>query len=74
MMYIISGRGEAVIGEEKFELKPDVLMVVPPKTMHLMRNDSDETMKLVAMFIPAETSQQILDRAKEAARKAGAQI
>lgn len=69
MMYIITGHGEATIGEEAFELKPDVLMVVPPKTMHDMRNYSDETMKLVAMFIPAETSSEIYERAKKAAER-----
>ena len=69
MMYIISGFGECHIGEEKFPLGPDVLMVVPPKTMHDMINHSDETMKLVAMFIPAETAMQIYGRAQKAAEK-----
>lgn len=67
MMYIITGNGECHIGDEVFPLKPDTLMVVPPETMHDMRNYSDETMKLVAMFIPAETSSQIYDRARKAA-------
>lgn len=69
MMYIITGSGECTIGEETFRLEPDVLMVVPPETMHDMRNYSDETMKLVAMFIPAETSAQIYERAQKAAEQ-----
>ena len=69
MMYIITGFGECHIGEEVFPLQPDVLMVVPPRTMHDMRNYSDETMKLVAMFIPAETAASIYERAEKAAQK-----
>jgi len=66
MMYIITGHGKCTIGDEEFGLKPDVLMIAPSRTMHDMRNYSDETMKLVAMFIPAETSSQIYERAKAA--------
>ncbi len=69
MMYIITGSGECQIGDEKFPLHPDVLMVVPPRTMHDMRNYSDESMKLVAMFIPPETSAEIYARAEKAARQ-----
>lgn len=69
MMYIITGNGECAIGAENFRLEPDVLMVVPPGTMHDMRNYSDETMKLVAMFIPAETAEQIYGRAQKAAEQ-----
>ena len=69
MMYIITGKGECHIGDEVFPLKPDTLMVVPAGTMHDIRNYSDETMKLVAMFIPAETSKEITERAKEAAKQ-----
>ncbi|MDR3532709.1 MAG: cupin domain-containing protein [Rhodopila sp.] len=68
MMYIITGYGKCTIGDEEFDLKPDVLIVAPPKTMHDMRNYCDETMKLVAMYIPAETSAQILERARKAAK------
>jgi mannose-6-phosphate isomerase-like protein (cupin superfamily) len=66
MMYIITGHGKCTIGEEEFDLKPDVLIVAPPNTMHDMRNYSDETMKLVAMYIPAETAARIYDRARHA--------
>jgi mannose-6-phosphate isomerase-like protein (cupin superfamily) len=69
MMYIITGYGECHIGKETFPLGPDVLMVVPPETMHDMINHSDETMKLVAMFIPPETAEQIYERAQKAAQK-----
>lgn len=68
MMYIITGKGECHIGDKVFPLEPDTLMVVPAGTMHDMRNYSDETMKLVAMFIPAETSKEIYERAEEAAK------
>lgn len=67
MMYIITGHGKCTIGDEEFDVKPDVLMIAPPDTMHDMHNYSDKTMKLVAMFIPAETASQIYTRAKAAA-------
>lgn len=68
MMYIITGHGKCTIGDEEFDLKPDVLIVAPPNTMHDMRNYSDETMKLVAMYIPAETASRIYTRARTAAK------
>lgn len=67
MMYIISGFGECRIGKQTFSLEPDVLMVAPPETIHDIRNYSDETMKLVAMFIPPATTVQIYERAQNAA-------
>lgn len=69
MMYIITGKGECHIGDEVFPLEPDTLMVVPPETMHDIRNYSDETMKLVSMWIPAVTSKEIYERAEEAAKQ-----
>ena len=69
MMYIITGKGECHIGDEVFPLEPDTLMVVPPETMHDIRNYSDETMKLVAMWIPPVTSKEIYERAEEAAKQ-----
>jgi len=69
MMYVITGHGECHIDKETFQLVPDVLMVVPPETMHDMINNSDETMKMVTMFIPPETASSILERAQKAAQK-----
>ncbi len=66
MMYIMSGYGECTIGDETHKIGPNVLMICPPNSPHDIRNYSDETMSLVAMFVPAETSKQIYERAEKA--------
>lgn len=68
MMFIMSGYGECTIGNETHKIGPNVLMICPPNSPHDIRNYSDETMSLVAMFIPAETSKQIYERAEKASK------
>ena len=68
MMFIMSGHGECTIGDETHEIGPDVLMICPPNSPHDIRNYSDESMSLVAMFVPPETSKQIYKRAERAAK------
>ena len=68
MMYIMSGHGECTIGDKTHKIGPDVLMICPPNSPHDIRNYSDETMSLVAMFVPSETSKQIYERAEKAAK------
>lgn len=68
MMYIMSGYGECTIGEETHKIGPGTLMICPKNSPHDMRNYSDETMSLVAMFVPPETSNQIYERAEKASR------
>lgn len=70
MMYIMSGSGECMIGDETHPIGPNVLMVCPPGVPHDIRNYSDETMSLVAMFLPPETSKQIMERAENASKTA----
>ena len=68
MMYIMTGFGECTIGDKTHKIGPDVLMICPPGSPHDIRNYSDETMSLVAMFVPAETSKQIYERAEKASK------
>jgi mannose-6-phosphate isomerase-like protein (cupin superfamily) len=68
LLYIVSGYGKAVLGDETFELKPDCLMVCAPGVMHRQINESDETMKMLAIWTPAVTSEEVLDRAITAAK------
>lgn len=51
-MYIVSGKGECVIGDDKKSIGPDMLVYAPKGTKHEIRNTGDETMKIVAVFIP----------------------
>lgn len=69
MLYITHGRGICNIGKEKFKLEPNVLMICPPKIKHDVHNLSDETLTLVAIFVPPETSDQITRRAERAAKQ-----
>jgi mannose-6-phosphate isomerase-like protein (cupin superfamily) len=68
MMFIMSGHGECTIGDETHKIGPNVLMICPANSPHDIRNYSDEPMSLVAMFVPAETSNQIYERAEKAAK------
>jgi mannose-6-phosphate isomerase-like protein (cupin superfamily) len=68
MMYIMSGFGECTIGDETHKIGPDVLMICPGNSPHDIKNYSDESMSLVAMFVPAETSKQIYERAENASK------
>jgi mannose-6-phosphate isomerase-like protein (cupin superfamily) len=64
----MSGYGECTIGDETHKIGPDVLMICPGNSPHDIRNYSDESMSLVAMFVPAETSKQIYERAENASK------
>ena len=68
LLYIISGYGQAVLGDQTYELKADSLMVCPPGVMHRQINNSDETMKMLAIWTPAVTKEEVLDRAMTAAK------
>jgi mannose-6-phosphate isomerase-like protein (cupin superfamily) len=68
MMFIMTGYGECAIGDKMHKIGPGVLMICPPNAPHDIRNYSDETMSLVAMFVPAETSKQIYERAEKASK------
>ena len=52
VMYIASGRGEAVFGEEKGEIEADTVIFAPKHVEHDVRNTGEETLKLICFFIP----------------------
>ncbi len=53
-MYVVSGHGIAINLEENIEVEvhPDMLVYAPAKTKHEMKNTSDETLKLVCIYVP----------------------
>lgn len=69
LLYIVTGFGYAVLGDEKYEIKHDSLIVAAPGVQHQQINESDETMKMFAIWTPAVTGEEVLGRAKEAAKK-----
>ena len=60
-MYIISGRGEAVIDDIKSKIYPDMLISVPKGVMHQLINTGDESLKLLWVYSPPGPEEEHLD-------------
>ena len=69
LLYVTTGRGKAVIGDEVFEIKDNHLIIAPPGVMHQQINESNETMRMFAIWTPAVSGKDVLERAIEAARQ-----
>lgn len=67
ILYIVTGWGRAVMGDRTVEIGPDSVIVATPGLMHQQINESDETMKMYAVWTPAVSGKEVLDRALEAA-------
>lgn len=52
LIWVVSGRGEALLEDERYELQPDTVFFVPKGVFHHVRNTSPETMKLYNVFAP----------------------
>jgi len=68
ILYIATGYGRAVLDGEEFEIKPDSLIVAPAGVAHRQINDSDDTMKMVAVWTPPVSGKEVIERAMEAAK------
>ncbi|MDN5346659.1 MAG: hypothetical protein PWP65_223 [Clostridia bacterium] len=51
-MYIISGKGKAIIGEEEYDLEPDTVIIAPAGVPHELRNTGDEDIKFIWVYCP----------------------
>jgi mannose-6-phosphate isomerase-like protein (cupin superfamily) len=49
---IVAGRGVMFVGEERQEVGPGTLILVPPRTQHSIRNTGDETLTYVSATSP----------------------
>ena len=58
-MFVVSGRGEATIEGKKHEIVPDTTIYAPLGVRHQLRNLSDETMKVICVFVPPLPPQYI---------------
>ena len=70
ILYIVSGYGRAVIGDEEYPIRHDSLIVAPKGVVHQQINESDDTMKMFAIWTPAVTSDEVLNRAINAVKDA----
>jgi quercetin dioxygenase-like cupin family protein len=55
IIYILSGAGAILAGEQEIRLEPGVAVFIPPGQMHLIRADAPESLKLVTLFSPPVT-------------------
>ncbi|MBS7609184.1 cupin domain-containing protein [Candidatus Bathyarchaeota archaeon] len=51
-MYVVSGRGCYKVAGKEISFEPDSILIAKKGEEHEIRNLSDETMKLVAIFAP----------------------
>lgn len=69
ILYITTGYGKAVVGDREYAIKANHLIIAPPGVMHQQINQSDETMRMFAIWTPYESGEDVLKRALEAAAK-----
>jgi len=51
--YVIArGQGEMIVGDEREEVGPGTMILIPPGTDHAIRNPSDETLVCVSAASP----------------------
>jgi quercetin dioxygenase-like cupin family protein len=55
IIYILSGAGAILAGEQEIRLEPGVAVFIPPGQMHQIRADQGEPLKLVTLFSPPVT-------------------
>ena len=49
---IVRGRGEMIVGDEREEVDPGTMILIPPGTDHAIRNPSDEALVYVSATSP----------------------
>ena len=69
LIYVVSGRGVARTGDSETPICTDMAIWAEKDEMHQIINTSNETMKLVTVFVPPYTAKQNYDRCIEAAGK-----
>jgi quercetin dioxygenase-like cupin family protein len=55
IIYILSGQGAILAGEQQARLEPGVAVYIPPGLAHQIRADGEEPLKLVTLFSPPVT-------------------
>jgi len=67
ILYIVSGFGKAIVGDEEYPIQHDSLIIAPRGVSHQQINESDDRMKMFAVWTPAVSGKEVLDRAIKAA-------
>lgn len=69
LLYIATGYGKAIVGDETCVIKENSLIIAPKGVWHQQINESDETMRMLAIWTPAVTGKEVLERAFAAAKR-----
>lgn len=67
IIYIISGYGKAVVGDKTYDIAPNHLIIAPKDVLHQQINESDATMHLLAIWVPALSGDEVIGRAVKSA-------
>lgn len=62
LIYIVSGKGYCINNKERVNLELDMLLLIEEGEEHQIFNDSDETMKLLIVFVPPQTAEYLSKR------------
>ena len=55
VVYITSGKGEAYIDGEVYDIHAGTAVLFQKKSVHMLRNTGDEDMKVACFFVPQAT-------------------
>ncbi len=51
--FILAGSGQMTLGDEEFAIRPGDTLLIPPGTLHRLRNTGDDTLCLLCACSPA---------------------
>lgn len=68
VLYIVTGYGKAVVGDTIYDLKANHLIIAPKGVPHQQINESAETMRMLAIWTPAVSGEEVVERALNAAQ------
>ncbi|MCC2255275.1 cupin domain-containing protein [Ruminococcus sp. CLA-AA-H200] len=69
-MYLMSGKGIAIVNGEEHEFRPDTMIVAPPGITHKIINTGDEVLRVLCVFSPPVTGKSLRERAMNAVDEA----
>ncbi len=70
LIYVVSGEGDCVTADGKFEIKADTILWVLAEEEHQVINTGDSTLKLATAFFPGYTAKYSYERCLDAAAEA----
>ena len=65
-MFCLSGHGKASINDEEFDFEPMTMICALPGDMHQIINTGDELLKVLCIFSPAVSGEDLSNRARNA--------